>query len=194
MLAGTPLKPALHVLHAYGAAGAPPRRTLSEAMRTMLLHRRQVAETRGAEQRRASRAGESACFRADRDVGLASTPMDLGTPVAVDVARSAAHAAPDAGAPHAGTSAAKAGCASLADGAGGVRGAAGSAQAAVAAVRAPKAAAKGNWLTAMSSDATRRRNTRHVAHGRDAMLPGGVVASQASGKLTFPVMYKFHEV
>jgi hypothetical protein len=161
--AGTPLKPALHALHAYSSEAVSARIHLSEAVRTMLLHRRQVAKTKGAERR----AGECPSLVHKAEIPLQQTAQHgLGR---------------REGSGRDGNSDE-------------VRGAAGSAVAAVRSVRAPKAVAKVNWLTAMGSDVSRQRNKRHVAPGRDALLPAGVVASQSSGKLTFPVTYKFHEV
>ena len=167
MHAGTPLKPALHSVHAYACEDAAPRHTLSDAERTVLLHRRQVAETQRREQQLAGRSAASApAARSFEGIGRGPEP----DPLASQAPR----------------------------GKGGeevVRGGAGSAAAAVRAVKAPRAAAKVNWLTALGSSVKRQQGKRQMGAGRDAAsLPQGVVASQASGKLTFPVMFKFNEV
>ena len=203
------------MLHAYASEAMPSRVTLSEALRTLLLHRRQVAETRGSEARRAARdaAAHAAAGGVIPTAAAAVSPGCAAGRASVDALASPALLGGAAGggadmaleatdAPLAaedqrccGDRGANGGGRSRAASSGDVvRGAAGSAAAAVRAVKAPKAAAKVNWLTAMGADAMRKRNTRHVAPGRDAMLPAGVVASQASGKLAFPVLYKFHEV
>jgi hypothetical protein len=54
--AGTPLKPPLHALHAYDSAWLNPKFTLPDAVRTMLLHKRQMHETARQEQRAAEKA------------------------------------------------------------------------------------------------------------------------------------------
>jgi hypothetical protein len=75
-----------------------------------------------------------------------------------------------------------------------VQGGAGSAEAALKAVKAPQLAGRGNWLSALGAEVKQRQGRRLVGRGRDAALPQGVAASRTSGKLSFSVMYKYHEV
>lgn len=58
--AGTPLNPPLHALHAYDSAWLNPKFVLPDAVRTMLLHKRQMQETSRQEQRAAEKATELA--------------------------------------------------------------------------------------------------------------------------------------
>lgn len=60
ILSGTPLKPPLHALHAYDSLWLNPKFALPDAMRTMLLHKRQMHETARQEQRAAEKAAELA--------------------------------------------------------------------------------------------------------------------------------------
>jgi len=163
--AGPALKPALHALHAYRARGAlPPRPELSEALRTLLLYRRQAAEL---QRTAAAQPPSSAVQPAEQS--------DAG-----DTQRAAAEG-------------------SLAS-QGEVRGAAGSMAAALKLARAPKAApAKSNWLAQLSEHRGRQKIKRAAAQavGGVAAAPAnygvGVTMSQTSGKMHFPVLYRFNE-
>lgn len=76
-----------------------------------------------------------------------------------------------------------------------MRGAAGSAHAMLQAARAPKAVSAGNWLTALGSKSKKAKHRRVLEVDGEALrLPEGVSASQTTGKLHFPVTFKFHEV
>lgn len=162
------MKPALHSLHTYACERAAPRHTLSDAERTVVLHRRQVAETQRRERQLAERSAANATAAHGSDAGSQSPSKERA-----EAKQARRHSGSDEV----------------------VRGGAGSAAAAVRAVKAPRAAAKVNWLTAMGSSVKRQQGKRQMGAGRDAAsLPQGVVASQASGKLTFPVMFKFNEV
>jgi hypothetical protein len=155
--AGTPLKPALHKLHVYSAlSAASTRNTLSDAERTVILHKRQLAEVK----------------RRERFCAELASPLD----------------------PLQSQSQSKCGTRIPVHGAEEVRGSAGSAEAALKAVKAPQVAGRKNWLTALGADVKQKQGRRQMGSGRDATLPQGVAASQTSGKLSFTVMYKYHEV
>eukprot|EP00892_Ulva_mutabilis_P008222 jgi/Ulvmu1/5772/UM025_0026.1 len=213
--AGTPLKPPVHALHAYDMEEPTTRRTLSEALRTVLLHKRQLQEARrlelraeekavAAQRQRAAAGGcrgaPAASARICAMFGMAPPP-DAGAAdtAALDAFGSAADGDWENmdcgngrcdGAGTAQQGAGRAGARRTSD----VRGAAGSATAMLRAARAPKVAAAGNWLTTMGSKAKKEKHRRVLAVDGEALqLPDGVSASQATGKLHFPVTFKFHE-
>lgn len=187
-----------------------PRSTLSEALRTVLLHRRQMQEAKRLEERAEEKSKQLMSQRQPGHAGgVAAAP---GTAAAVramfgmgpapiadaDVAAAQIDAADpmdEAGRESCGGSAADDGGRRSRGRLSEVRGAAGSASAMLRAARAPKAVAAGNWLTAMGSKSKKAKHRRVLeVDGEPLRLPEGVSASQTTGKLHFPVTFKFHEV
>lgn len=209
--AGTPLKPPLHAFHAYDLEVPNTRSTLSEALRTVLLHKRQLQEARHLElraeekavalqgkQRESSRggvpaaAGPGTAARVREMFGMGPPPDSAtGGPATADTPGDPAGGAEAPSQDSGGASARH----SESGRPSGVRGAAGSADAMLRAARAPKLASGGNWLTAMGSKSKQAKHRRVLTVDGEALkLPDGVSASQATGKLHFPVSFKFHEV
>lgn len=198
----------MHALHAYDMEAPNPRSTLSEALRTVLLHRRQMHEAKRLEERAdekskqlmsqrqpgraggvAAAPGTAAAVRAM--FGMGPAPTTDADAVQIDDA----DPMDEAGRESCGGSAADDGGRRSGGRLSEVRGAAGSASAMLRAARAPKAVAAGNWLTAMGSKSKKAKHRRVLeVDGEPLRLPEGVSASQTTGKLHFPVTFKFHEV
>lgn len=213
VFAGTPLKPPMHALHAYDMEAPNPRSTLSEALRTVLLHKRQLQEAKVLEeraqeksdlllsQRQPGRAGGAAVAsgptaRVRAMFGMAPALDTSGGDSAERDSGCGGHGSIDCGDRGPGGSTTHSNGPRKSGGRPSeVRGAAGSAQAMLQAARAPKAVSAGNWLTALGSKSKKAKHRRVLEVDGEALrLPEGVSASQTTGKLHFPVTFKFHEV